>query len=67
MRYKDLVICRLARERAWREKKAAAKTEVYMEKRNAFEEKEAAAMNQFKAMVNMSGGKIIIPKRNDAT
>lgn len=58
---------RLARERAWREKKAAAKTEVYMEKRNAFEEKEAAAMNQFKAMVNMSGGKIIIPKRNDAT
>lgn len=38
-----------------------------MEKRNAFEEKEAAAMNQFKAMVNMSGGKIIIPKRNDAT
>jgi hypothetical protein len=56
---------RLARERAWREKKAAAKSEGYMEKKSAFEEREAAAMNQFKAMVNMSGGKIVIPKRND--
>jgi hypothetical protein len=58
---------RLARERAWKEKKAAAKTEVYMEKRSAFEEREAAAMIQFKAMVNMSGGKIVIPKRNDTS
>jgi CTP-dependent riboflavin kinase len=38
-----------------------------MEKRSAFEEREAAAMNQFKAMVNMSGGKIVIPKRNDTS
>ena len=58
---------RLARERAWREKKAAAKTEVYMEKKSVFEEREAAAMNPFKAMVNMSGGKIVIPKRNDTS
>ena len=56
---------RLARERAWRDKKASAKAEVYMEKRSAFEEREAAAMNQFKAMVNMQGGKIVIPKRDN--
>jgi len=59
--------CRLARERAWREKKAAAKCEGYMEKKSAFEEREAAAMNQFKAIVNMSGGKMVIPKRNDTS
>lgn len=59
------IVCRLARERAWREKKEAAKSEGYMEKKSSFEEKEAAAMNQFKAMVNMSGGKIVIPKRSD--
>lgn len=58
---------RLARERAWREKKVAAKSEGFMEKISAFEEREAAAMNQFKAMVNMSGGKMVIPKRNDVS
>ncbi|KAH9549005.1 hypothetical protein CY35_11G117900 [Sphagnum magellanicum] len=57
---------RLARERAWKEKKAAEKASVYDAKRSAFEEKEAAAMNQFRAMVNVAGGKISIPKRNDA-
>lgn len=38
---------------------------MYMEKRSAFEEKEAAAMNQFKALLNMSGGKMSIPKRSE--
>ncbi|CAK9197977.1 unnamed protein product [Sphagnum troendelagicum] len=57
---------RLARERAWKEKKAAEKASVYDAKRSAFEEKEAVAMNQFRAMLNVAGGKISIPKRNDA-
>jgi hypothetical protein len=39
---------------------------VYDAKRSAFEEKEAVAMNQFRAMLNVAGGKISIPKRNDA-
>lgn len=45
MRYKDLVICRLVREWVWREKKVVVKIEVYMEKRNVFEEKEVVVMN----------------------
>ena len=57
-------ISRLARERAWREKKTAAKSSKLMEKRSAFEEKESATMDQFRSLLNMAGGKITIPKRN---
>eukprot|EP00250_Pteridium_aquilinum_P033108 c5207_g1_i1 orf=158-1114(+) len=54
---------RLERERAWREKKAMEKNEALKEKQLAVNQKEVAAMDQFKALLNVSGGKITIPKR----
>ncbi|BBN05546.1 hypothetical protein MPTK1_3g14060 [Marchantia polymorpha subsp. ruderalis] len=54
---------RLAREKARREKRQYEKAAVYSEKRSAFEEKEAAAMDQLRALVNVAGGKITIAKR----
>lgn len=56
-------LCRLAREREWREKKKAQKVNAYQEKANAYNEKEAAKMDQLRAMVAMAGGKITIAKR----
>ncbi|KAL3695055.1 hypothetical protein R1sor_008706 [Riccia sorocarpa] len=56
---------RLAREKARREKRESEKAAVYSEKRSAFEEKEAAAMDQLRALVNGAGGKITIPKRDN--
>lgn len=58
-------VFRLARERAWREKKTQAKTNAFLEKKSAFDERENAAMDQLKAIVDMAGGKITIPKRTD--
>ncbi|KAL2632643.1 hypothetical protein R1flu_004122 [Riccia fluitans] len=56
---------RLARDKARREKRQTEQAAVYGEKRSAFEEKEAAAMDQLRALVNGAGGKITIPKRDN--
>ncbi|KAH7283953.1 hypothetical protein KP509_34G032300 [Ceratopteris richardii] len=54
---------RLERERARREKKIMEKEAALREKKLASDERETAAMDQFKALVNLSGGTITIPKR----
>ncbi|EFJ25301.1 hypothetical protein SELMODRAFT_413886 [Selaginella moellendorffii] len=53
----------LARERARREKRANVKVEALQKKLSVVEERETAAMDQFRALINTSGGKITIPKR----
>eukprot|EP00850_Spirogloea_muscicola_P004102 SM000017S02842 [mRNA] locus=s17:589822:591984:+ [translate_table: standard] len=69
MREKDLLgggddfQARLARERAWREKKASQKVEALQSKQADFRDKESAKMDIFKSMVNAAGGRIVIPKR----
>eukprot|EP00850_Spirogloea_muscicola_P004953 SM000022S07167 [mRNA] locus=s22:305184:307292:+ [translate_table: standard] len=69
MREKDLLgggddfKARLARERAWREKKASQKVEALQSKQADFRDKESAKMDIFKSMVNAAGGRIVIPKR----
>jgi len=56
-------LCRLAREKQWREKKKAQKVNVYQERVTAYNDKETAKMDQLRAMVAMAGGKITIAKR----
>ncbi|MCO5574795.1 hypothetical protein L7F22_028587 [Adiantum nelumboides] len=54
---------RLERERARREKKSLERNEALKEKQLAADQRESAAMDQFKALLNVSGGRILIPKR----
>lgn len=54
---------RLERERARREKKASERNEALKEKKFSMDQKEVAAMDQFKALLSVAGGKITIPKR----
>ncbi|KAJ7541778.1 hypothetical protein O6H91_10G076000 [Diphasiastrum complanatum] len=56
---------RLAQEKARREMQAKGKSVLYNEKFSAYMRKEAAAMDQIRALVDSAGGKIIIPKRNE--
>eukprot|EP00271_Cylindrocystis_brebissonii_P006629 TRINITY_DN19398_c0_g2_i1.p1 TRINITY_DN19398_c0_g2~~TRINITY_DN19398_c0_g2_i1.p1 ORF type:complete len:384 (+),score=117.45 TRINITY_DN19398_c0_g2_i1:134-1285(+) len=56
---------RLAMVRSKREKKASEKAGVFMEKQAAYVEQENATMDHFKAMINMAGGKIMMPRRTD--
>eukprot|EP00897_Mesotaenium_endlicherianum_P008562 jgi/Mesen1/7734/ME000407S06969 len=56
---------RLAREKAWRGKKAAEKANAFIEKHDTYAAKENAKMDAFKALVSQAGGRITIPKRND--
>lgn len=56
---------RLEREHARKEKRVAERAEALRTKQSAFEEKEAVAMGQLRALVNVAGGKITIPKRMD--
>lgn len=58
-----ILLCRLARERARREKRQSEKMAVYSEKRSVVEDRETATMEQFQALVNVAGGKITIAKR----
>ena len=58
-----IFFCRLERERARREKKASEKSGALIEKQLAFDQKESAAMNHLKSLVDIAGGKITIPKR----
>ena len=55
--------CRLANQRAWREKKVAAKSSAIVEKQAEYQGRETAQMDQFKALITMAGGRITIPKR----
>eukprot|EP00249_Psilotum_nudum_P010379 c22500_g1_i1 orf=338-1381(-) len=57
---------RLAREQTRRDKKLAERVEAMKEKQSAIQEKEDAAMDKLRLLVNMAGGKITIPKRQDA-
>ncbi|GAQ77728.1 hypothetical protein KFL_000030080 [Klebsormidium nitens] len=54
---------RLARERQRREKRVAAKADAVAEKVTAYEAAEQAKLNQFRALIGASGGKISISKR----
>lgn len=54
---------RLERDRARRDRKAMERNEALKEKQVSMDQKEAAAMDQFKALLNVAGGKITIPKR----
>ncbi|KAI5082194.1 hypothetical protein GOP47_0001937 [Adiantum capillus-veneris] len=54
---------RLEMERTWRKKKVMERNEALKEKQLAADQRETAAMDQFKALLNVSGGKITIPKR----
>eukprot|EP00243_Klebsormidium_subtile_P002988 TRINITY_DN16122_c0_g1_i1.p1 TRINITY_DN16122_c0_g1~~TRINITY_DN16122_c0_g1_i1.p1 ORF type:complete len:391 (-),score=92.91 TRINITY_DN16122_c0_g1_i1:91-1263(-) len=54
---------RLARERQRREKRVAAKADAVAEKVTAYKAAEQAKLNQFRALIGASGGKISIPKR----
>lgn len=58
---------RVDKERARREKKAVERSEALKEKQLVLEQKEIVAMDQFRTLVNVAGGKITIPKRMDPT
>lgn len=58
---------RVGKERARREKKTMERSEALKEKQLVLEQKESVAMDQFRTLVNVAGGKITIPKRMDPT
>ncbi|GBG68584.1 hypothetical protein CBR_g3129 [Chara braunii] len=56
---------RLAKEQARRERRQMAKIGAFIEKKSQYEAAEAGKLAQFRALLDLSGGKITIPKRND--